>query len=135
MPTAFLYVSPPITNITQSQTLSRHIFHLSLSPLSSINLNIRTPTARFRKKKTKKTTYINKKNIKHRHTAVVANVLTHVCISPFPASCQRLVETHPSSVDGACSDALVCVCVSVCPVPAASGESGRTSPSGGFFKC
>lgn len=39
---------PPITNITQSQSLSPHIFHLSLSPLSSINLNIWTPTERFR---------------------------------------------------------------------------------------
>lgn len=41
---------PPITSITQSQSLSQHIFHLSLSSLSSINLNIRTPTERFQEK-------------------------------------------------------------------------------------
>lgn len=35
---------PPITSITQSQSLSPHIPHLSLSSLSSINLNMWSPT-------------------------------------------------------------------------------------------
>lgn len=34
---------PPITSITQSQSLCEHIFHLSLFSLSFINLNISTP--------------------------------------------------------------------------------------------
>lgn len=37
----------PITSITQSQSLSERIFHLSLSALLFINLNIPTPTKRF----------------------------------------------------------------------------------------
>lgn len=85
---------PPITSITQSQSLSQHIFHLSLSSLSSINLNIRTPTERFQENTT---------------VAAETSVLTRVCCFPLfsrlyvsprlsAATCTAgMKETDPSS--------------------------------------
>lgn len=86
---------PPITSITQSQSLSQHIFHLSLSSLSSINLNIRTLTVRFQENPT---------------LVAETSVLTDVCcLPPFlprlsasprlsVATCTAgIKETDPSS--------------------------------------
>lgn len=113
---------PPITNITQSQSLSPHIFHLSLSPLSSINLNIRTPTERFRE-----------------NAAVRGgNERVHWCVQFPPLS-------SPSLCVSRCLPRALQACRRQIPaawkrgrdagVSPAPGESGRMSPSGGLFKC
>lgn len=110
---------PPITSITQSQSLSQHIFHLSLSSLSFINLNIAIPTERFQA-----------------NTAVAAetSVLPDVCCFPSFLSLSLCVSLplcrcKHCGREGDTSSMVWHWCV---PAP---GESGRMSPSGGLFKC
>lgn len=90
---------PPITSITQSQRLSQHIFHLSLSSLSSINLNIWTPTERFRK--TQRMWWIRAREL----MCFVSFFSLCFCASPClrtTTGTAGLKETDPSTT--ACSD-------------------------------
>lgn len=114
---------PPITSITQSQSLSQHIFHLSLSSLSFINLNIPTPAERF---------------LANTTVAAETSVLPDVCcfllfssvFVPFPPL--SLCRYKHCRREGDRSQQYSMVWHWCVPAP---GESGRMSPSGGLFKC
>lgn len=96
---------PPITSITQSQSLSQRIFHLSLSSLSSINLNIPTPTG----PQSSGSRQTQQWRRKRACSLMCAVSLFSVCVSPrlsAAISTAGVRETDPSST----VLALVCPC-------------------------
>lgn len=111
---------PPITSITQSQSFSQHIFHFSLPSLSFINLNISTPTEWLEANTT---------------VAAEMSVLPYVCACFFSLLLRATLPLCCFKHCGRGGDgSQQCSMVWHWCVPA-PGESGRTTPSGGLFKC